>query len=119
MIQLLNTKNDNLIAAKISGKITKGDVEKIHLLIHNIIKKGQKVDFYFELEDFQGYELEGLWEDLKVDTTHLFDYGKIAFAGDKKWQEWAAKATDFFTGSEVKYFDLQDKEEAMDWIQNH
>ncbi len=116
MIQLLNTRIDNLIAAKISGKITKGDVEKIHLLIHNIIKKGQKVHFYFEIEDFQGYEMEGLWEDLKTDAAHLSDYGKMAFVGDKKWQEWAAKATDLFTGSEVRYFDLQDKEEAKEWI---
>jgi hypothetical protein len=43
----------------------------------------------------------------------------MAFVGEKKWQEWAAQATDFFTGSEVKYFDLQYKEQAKNWIQNN
>lgn len=119
MIQLLNMEKENVIAAKINGKITKGDIEKIHPLIHNIIQKGHKIDFYFELEDFHGYDLKGLLADLKVDTAHLSDYGKIAFVGDKKWQELAAKATDFFTGSEVIYFNLQDKEQAKDWIQNY
>ncbi|KAB2816262.1 MAG: STAS/SEC14 domain-containing protein [Flavobacteriales bacterium] len=116
MMQIMETKEENLIAAKISGKISKKDVERFHPLIHNTIEKGQKVDFYFELEDFDGYELEGLWEDLKVDTTHLSDYGKMAFVGDKKWQEWAAKATDFFTDSEVRFFHLQEKKKAKEWI---
>lgn len=116
MIQILKIKKENLIAAKMSGKITKEDVKKIHPLIHHIIDKGYKVDFYFELENLRSYELEGLWEDLKTDTAHLSDYGKMAFVGDKKWQEWAAKATDLFTGSEVKYFDLQEKEKAKEWI---
>lgn len=116
MIQILETKEENLIAAKMSGKITQEDVEKIHPLIHNIIEKGHKIDFYFELEDFDGYELEGLWEDVKVDAAHWSDYGNMAFVGDEKWQEWAAKATDFFTDSEVRFFDLQDREKAKEWI---
>ena len=55
MIQLINTEKNNLISAKISGNISKSDVEKIHPLIHNIIENGKKVDFYFEMEDFTGY----------------------------------------------------------------
>ncbi|CAH8281822.1 SpoIIAA-like protein [Mariniflexile fucanivorans] len=116
MIHLINTEKDNLISAKISGKISKSDVEKIHPLIHNIIEKGKKVDFYFEMEDFTGYTLKGFWEDIKVDSAHISDYGKMAFVGEKKWQEFAAKVTDFFTSSEIKYFDLKDKEQAKNWI---
>ncbi|WP_178990405.1 SpoIIAA family protein [Winogradskyella schleiferi] len=116
MIQLINTDKDNLISAKISGNISKSDVEKIHPLIHNIIEQSKKVDFYFEMEDFTGYTLKGFWEDIKVDSAHISDYGKMAFVGEKKWQEFAAKVTDFFTSSEVKYFDLKDKELAKNWI---
>ncbi|WP_298350555.1 STAS/SEC14 domain-containing protein [uncultured Dokdonia sp.] len=118
MIRILNTEKDNLISAKISGKISKNDVEKIHPLIHNIIEKGKKVDFYFEMEDFEGYTLKGFWEDIKVDSAHISDYGKIAFVGEKKWQEWAAKATDFFTSSELKYFKIENRTQAMVWIKS-
>lgn len=118
MIQIINTEKDNLISAKISGKISKNDVEKIHPLIHNIIEKGKKVDFYFEMEDFEGYTLKGFWEDIKVDSAHISDYGKMAFVGEKKWQEWAAKATDFFTSSEVKYFKIENRTQAMVWIKS-
>ena len=116
MIHILETQKDNLIAVKLEGKISKSDVEKIHPLIHNITEKGKKADFYFEMHDFHGYNFQGLWADFKVDTSHLSDYGKMAFVGENKWQEWAARATNFFTSSEVKYFDLKDKEQAKQWI---
>lgn len=116
MLQKINLEQENLITAKISGKLTEQDMRKLHPLIHYIIEKGQKVDFYFEMEDFEGYTLKGFWEDLKIDSAHLGDYGKMAFVGNKKWQEWAARATDFFTGSEVKFFEKANKENALEWI---
>ena len=116
MVQIINLEQEHLIAAKISGKLTEKDMEKMHPLIHNIIEKGHKVDFYFEMEDFEGYTLKGFWEDLKIDSAHLEDYGKMAFVGNKKWQEWAAKATDFFIKSEVIFFDIKNKEQAMTWV---
>jgi len=117
MILIKKPEKDNLISATISGKISKSDVEKIHPLIHKIIEKGNKVNFYFEMKDFEGYTLKGLWEDIKVDSAHISDYGKMAFVGENKWQEWAAKITDVFTSSEVKFFRLEDKEQAKIWIQ--
>lgn len=116
MIDLLKTEKENLIAATLEGKISKSDVELIHTRIHEILKKSQKVDFYFEMHDFHGYDLEGLWADLKVDASHLSDYGNMAFVGERKWQEWAAKATNFFTSSEVQFFELKDKGQAKKWI---
>jgi len=49
------------------------------MLIHSIIRGGKKVDFYFEMEDFKGYTLRGFWEDIKVDNSHISDYGKMGF----------------------------------------
>jgi len=118
MIHIIKTEKSNLISATINGKITMEDIEKIHPLIHDIVKNGNKVDFFFELINFKGYDLKGLWADLKVDSAHISDYGKMAFVGEKEWQQWAAEATDFFTSSEVKYFNLTEKKEAKRWILN-
>lgn len=116
MIHLLNSEKENLIAAKVSGEISKEEVQKLHPLIHEIIDKNKKVDFYLELHDFHGYDLKGMWEDLKIDAAHISDYGNMAIVGEKKWQKWASRAIDIFTGSKVKYFDLTDKESAKEWI---
>ena len=56
--------------------------EEIHNLIHQVLDKGKKPNFYFDLEAFEGYELQGLWEDLKVDIAHINDYGNMALVGD-------------------------------------
>ncbi len=118
MIQIKNVEKNNLISAIIRGKVTKADIDKIHPLIHTIVKNGDKVDFFFELVNLEGYQLNGFWADLKVDASHISDYGKMAFVGEEKWQEWAINVTDFFTSSTVKYFDLTEKEEARKWILN-
>lgn len=116
MIHLLKTQKENLIAVKLEDKISKSDIEKLHPLIHTIAEKGNKADFYLEMHDFHGYNLKGFWADLKVDASHLSDYGRMAFVGEKKWQEWVAKTTDIFTDSEVRYFNLADKDKALEWI---
>ena len=118
MIHITKTEKSNLISATINGKISKEDIEKIHPLIHNIVENGDKVDFFFELVDFEGYDFKGIWADLKVDAAHISDYGKMAIVGEKEWQHWAARATDVFTNSEVKYFNITKKEEARRWILN-
>jgi hypothetical protein len=65
MIQTLNSEKDNLISARLRGTISKTDVEKIRSKIHNILENYDKVDFYFEMENFEGYTLKGFWEDIR------------------------------------------------------
>lgn len=116
MIEFLDTTKENLIAVEIRGKVSKEDIQKFHPLIQHILNTNEKVDFYIELHDFEGYELGGFWEGLKIDSSHISDYGDMAIVGGKKWHEWAAEATDFFTNSEVKHFDLEERESAKKWI---
>lgn len=116
MIENLNSNKNNIIAIQINGEIVKEEVEKLHERIHEITEKDNKVDFYVELNEFHGYSLDALWEGLKMDAAHINDYRNIAIVGEKRWHEWAAKATELFAGSEVKYFDLNDKEAAKNWI---
>ena len=75
-----------------------------------------KARWYFELEDFTGYDLKGFWEDLKVDSAHFNEYGKMAMVGDKKWQGWIAQFMKPFTNAEIDYFSLEDRKTAKQWI---
>ena len=118
MLQILELTNKNLIATEASGKLTAKDIEKIHPLIHAILDRGMKVRWYFEMKDFDGWDVKGFWEDLKMDAAHAKDYEKIAMVGDKKWQNWITKFMKPFTNAEIKFFDLKDKETAKQWIKN-
>lgn len=118
MINVLDWSKENILAFQVKGKITKEEIERLQPLIHKIIDKDQKVHFYMEIDDFSGYkDIGALWADLKIDVAHISHYGKIAVVGDKKWEEWATKATGFFTNSEARFFEPHEKEEAKQWIQ--
>ncbi|HUH27798.1 MULTISPECIES: STAS/SEC14 domain-containing protein [Bacteroidota] len=117
MLQIIELKEKNIVATNASGKLRKEDIEKIHPLIHTILDKGMKVRWYFEMKDFTGWD-PGLLEDLKMDTAHAKDYEKIAMVGDKKWQNWITQFMKLFTNAEIKYFNIDQKEEAKNWIES-
>ena len=52
MLQILGFTENNIIATKAEDNLTETDIQKIHPLIHNIVNSGQKVRWYFEMENF-------------------------------------------------------------------
>jgi hypothetical protein len=116
MLHILEFTKNNVIATKAQENLTEADIQKIHPLIHNIVNRGQKVRWCFEMEDFSGWEFNAFWKDLKMDMFHADDYEKIAMVGEKKWQDWITQFMKPFTNAEIKYFDLKEKEQAKEWI---
>ena len=53
-----------------------------------------------------------------MDAAHANDYEKIAMVGDKKWQNWITQFMKPFTKAEIKYFNLDQKEDAKSWIES-
>ena len=119
MIDELNVKEGKIIYSRVSGTLTKEDIKKLHPFVHSILEKGMKVRWYFEMTNFEGWDLEGFWEDVKMDASHANDYEKIAMVGDKKWEDLLSKSMKPFTRAEVKFFDLNNKEIAWQWIRKN
>ena len=115
MLTILETEG-NYIATKVSEKITKADYEKILPVINEQIQQYGKVRWYFEMEDFEGWELKGLYQELNFDIKHAQDLEKIAMVGEKKWTEWLSDMMKPFTTAEVRHFKPSQKEEAKKWI---
>lgn len=116
MIQQIDLKNKQVIGVKVTGKVTKDDIETLNPLIDAITKAGMKVWWYFELEDFTCYSPDGFWADLKTDIAHFHDYGKIAIVDSKHWQKILAEVTDLVMKSKVRYFEPEEKNQARMWI---
>lgn len=74
--------------------------------IHRILESKDKVRWYFEMNDFDGWNVKGFWEDLKMDAKHADDYEKIVMVGDSNWQDWMTQLIKPFTAAEIKFFDL-------------
>ena len=116
MLQILEFTKNNIIATKAEDNLTEKDIQKIQFCLPHKQLKDKKVRWYFEMKDFTGWDIKGLWEDIKMDLSHVEDYEMIAMVGEKKWQDWITQFMKPFTSATIRYFDLEEKEEAKEWI---
>lgn len=126
MLQLLDFTGQNIIAKKADDLLGLKDYEKIHPFIHNIINTGNKVRWYFEMDDDSNSGSTGFWEDGVIEInygsmkfTHSDDIEVIAIVGDKKWEKCMKSIMKPFTKAKVVYFEMAEKEKAKAWIINN
>jgi hypothetical protein len=125
MLQVLSLTQKNIIATKANDLLGIKDYEKIHPFIHNIINTGKKVRWYFEMDDNSNSESTGFWEDGiievnygKMNFIHSGDLERIAIVGAKKWEHWMRSVMKPFSAAIIQYYDLADREKAIEWIMN-
>ena len=118
MVRIEREKNGNMIKTLVSDKLTKEDYDKILPALQQTVNEWDSVRWYFEMRDFSGWEPAAAFKDLKFDIEHATEMTKIAMVGTKKWEEWLTKAMKPFTSADVRFFDLQEREEALQWIKS-
>lgn len=106
----------NIVYSVAEKELTNEDYEKLIPLLQEKIKKYSMIRWYFEMNDFKGWSLSAAWKDLKFDARNEKNLEKIAMVGDKDWEEKLAKLMKPFTGADVKFFPLVEKDEAKSWI---
>lgn len=119
MLQILAETTGNLVAVKATDTLTGADYDELIPILDETLKKFDKLNLYFEMEHFSGWNLKSFWQDAKFDAQHASDFEAIAMVGDKKWQDWMTSFMKPFTSAEVKYFDLVDKTKAIAWAKSY
>ena len=66
--------------------------------------------------DFSGWDLGGLWRDLKFDVRHKDCFGLIAIIGDSKWEEWGTEMSSSLFRAEMKFFQPSQRSHAESWV---
>ena len=77
------------IKLKIDGTLTHKDYKMMVPMIDNAIKgvNEPQIKLLVDALDFDGWEVQAIWDDLKFSLGHLELFTKIAFVGNKKWEE--------------------------------
>src|SRR5690349_12265570 len=117
MYTILPSMKPNVVAIKFSEKAAKKDYETIIPYLENKIKQYGKINLYWEMEHFNGWDLGALWEETKFDIQHAKDFSRVAVVGDSKWEEWLTKAMKPFTSAAIKFYRPEQKQEAMQWVE--
>ena len=113
----INRVNDTFfIKIKINGKLTHEDYKMMIPMVENAVKSVEKPEIKVLIDaiDFDGWEMEALWDDLKFSLGHIELFNKIAFVGNKKWEEHAIKISNWFMIGDIEYFENMD--DAKNWI---
>jgi len=116
MIEQLKTDSPKVLAFRLSGKLHDADYKTFVPAVEAAIDAQGKVRMLALFEDFHGWDLHAVWDDIKFSTKHCNDIERIALVGDRKWEEWMAKVCKPFTLAKIRYFDVADQAAARAWL---
>jgi hypothetical protein len=116
MITFLPESQENLLAARFSGTLTRDDYGQFRDRAEQLMRQYGKVRCLLELDDIQGCEPGAAWDDLKFGLSHLGRFEGCAVVGDRRWEEWMIKLSKPFFP--VEYFDRSQRDAALDWVRH-
>jgi hypothetical protein len=116
MFKYLKEHSADLIAVRVTGKLDKADYDSLIPEAEEKLNRYGKVSVYWEMADFDGWQLSGIWPELKFDIKHLNDFVRVAIVGDKTWESMITNMAKPFTTAEIHFFELTEREQAMAWV---
>ncbi len=117
MIEQFPIDNGRILGFKLTGKLHDEDYAKFVPTVDAAISSHGKVRLLAQFQDFYGWDLPALWDDIKFAATHLRNIERVAMVGDKKWEKWMAKVCKPFTFAKTRYFDESEMSSARTWIE--
>ena len=105
-----------IVSLTFTGKLEKEDYELFVPQIEGLMGKEKAIRILVELKDFHGWTVGAMWEDTKFGAKHFSDINRIAVVGDRQWEKTMTSFVKPFTKAKVRYFDVEEKAEAMGWL---
>lgn len=109
---------DGLLHIEANGILSEQDYDAFVPLFEKVARrKSGTVPMLIELgADFAGWDIAGLWRDIKFDIRHKDQFGRIAIIGDSKWEGWATKLFDTLFRADMQFFQCKQSDEAKIWV---
>lgn len=105
-----------VVALECAGQLSERDLDEMHAWIDRQVARHDRPALVILMGAFEGYESpSALWADMRIDARHAGDFVRVALVADARWIEWAAKAGDPFTRTELRCFAPEEREAAIAW----
>jgi hypothetical protein len=121
MIQIHSHAPEGYVELHLDGKVDREGFERVakelgELMDARAAAGEGRLGILKDIVSFGGIPPSVLWDDIQFGFRHLKHVGPVAVVSDKKWIEVWTKIAAPFWGSEVKYFDRDDLDEARAWL---
>jgi len=108
--------NKDILAFKVSGKLTDDDYSQFLPVLEEMIHNTGRISLYIEMQDFEGWEAKAAWDDLRFGLHHDDDFKRIAVVADGSLIHAATGFINFFSHIEIQFFDSNESAAAWDWL---
>lgn len=117
MIRVLNDMPAGVLGLEAIDDVEKEDYEEVLIpAVEAAIAEHGKVRLVYVLgPDFDEYEGEAVWEDLKLGAHHPSSFERIALVTDARWARPAMKVFSILLPGQARAFRLAEREAATHW----
>lgn len=123
MLELLPSPGPDVVAFRVSGKVTKEDVELAWASLDAALDEAETIGLYAEVVDLGGVTLTGLVEDLAHAIKALGEwhrFARYAVVSDKAWLRTLADVEGkLLPGIEIRTYTPEESEAAIAWLTAH
>lgn len=116
MIKIREHPGTNILEFEIDGRTTKEDFGEIAGKIDAIIQEHGTVRIIKVIRKLGGVQPAAVWEDIKWAPSHIKAYTHAAVVAEEAWVEWLVACLRPLIGAELRYYRLDDLDDAREWI---
>ncbi len=116
ILSIDKVKNKFFFSIKVIGKLTHEDYKILIPKIDTALKdvENPTIKAFIDCTELTGWDLEVVWDDLKLGIKHNNKFEKIAILGDQNWLNIGSEIASWFIHADLKYF--ADDNEALYWL---
>jgi hypothetical protein len=118
MLRIEEGGRGDTVLVKASGRLTAADYAGFVPGFERLARSRGPLRVMLDLQGFRGWDMPGLWEELKFDATHQDAFRRIAVLGDRWWQGWGTRLSRPFFRAEMRYFDRAEAGQAWSWLES-
>jgi len=117
MIEIEHSRQDDSIVIRVTGTVSRREVDLAAPEIEQALElANEPLKLMIRLEDFEGWEIGGLWEDMVFSVKRRDAFGRIAVIGESTLEKWGTKLAAPFAGSELRFFPQESEDAARKWL---
>ena len=123
MLELLPSPGPDVVAFRVSGTVTKEDVELAWASVGAALDEAETIGLYAEVVDLGGFTLSGLIEDLARGLKAIGQwrrFARYAVVAEAGWLRTIAEIEGkLLPGIEIRTYEPAESEAAMAWLTAH
>lgn len=115
MLTWLDRPDGKTVEIIVDGKVEGHEYDETILHLKGKIQEWGKINIVEFVKNYDGFQPEVLWDNIKFGMDHFKDIEKCAIVTNNTWLRLASELTDPLVRMEIKTFKPEQIEEARDW----